>query len=399
VPGGAGFVVRSYNADRRDAPTCCDPIPDTFCEFLPMLTTPIGLSIDELDTPALLVDLDVLDRNIAFMSGQLRERGVNWRPHAKAHKSPAVAHRLLAAGAIGITCAKLSEAEVYVASGIRDILIANQVVGPIKTRRLAALAAESEVMVAVDHIDQAKAIARDAAVIGSKPRIVIEVNCGMNRAGVEPGAPTVELAQQIAGLEDVRFEGLMTWEGHTMAMPDRDQRIAEIRAAIGRFLDTAEQVRAAGVPVQILSCGGTGTFLTSSELAGITEGQAGGGIFGDLMYRALDIPVEGALSVLVTVTSRPAPDRFLIDAGRKTIDPSAQAPGVLGMDNVDKVALSAEHGNVTMTGASDTPRIADRVRLEVGYSDQLVHLHEQLIAIRGDRVAAIWPTSARGRLQ
>jgi D-serine deaminase-like pyridoxal phosphate-dependent protein len=364
-----------------------------------MLTTPIGLSVDELDTPALLVDLDRLDRNIAFIAGHLRERGVNWRPHAKAHKSPAVAHRQVAAGAIGITCAKLSEAEVYVAAGIRDILVANQIVGPIKTRRLAALARESEIKVAVDHIDQVTAIDEAAAIAGSRPGIVIEVNSGMNRAGSAPGAATVTLANQIAALKHVRFEGLMTWEGHTMAIADPDVRITEIQAAVGRFVDTGEQVRASGVPVGIMSCGGTGTFLTTSELSGITEVQAGGGIFGDVVYRALGVPVEAALSVLVTVTSRPAPDRFLIDAGRKTIDPSAQAPGVVGMDNVAQVALSAEHGNVTLAGASDCPKIGDRLRLEVGYSDQLVHLHEQLIALRDDRVTAIWPTLARGRLQ
>ena len=364
-----------------------------------MVTSLIGQSINDLDTPALIVDLDVLDRNIAFMANHLRERGVNWRPHAKAHKSPAIAWREIRAGAIGITCAKLSEAEVYVASGIRDILIANQIVGPIKTRRLAALALESEVMVTVDHIDQATAIDAAAAEYGSKPRILIEVDSGMQRAGVAAGQPAVELAQKLVGLKNIRFEGLMTWEGHSVAISDHDARAKEITASIGRFTDTIAAVRAAGITVNIASSGGTGTFLVSSELEGITEVQAGGGIFGDVMYRKLQVPVEPALSILVTVTSRPTPERIIFDAGRKTIDPSATPPEFADLPNVANLALSAEHGVVTLSGPSATPKIADRLRLNVGYSDQAVHLHEQHIAIRNNRVVAVFPTLARGRLQ
>ncbi|MEJ7837774.1 MAG: alanine racemase [Thermomicrobiales bacterium] len=359
----------------------------------------IGQSIDDLDTPALLLDLDVLDRNIAYMAGHLRERRVNWRPHAKAHKSPAIAHRELAAGAIGITCAKLSEAEVYVASGIRDILVANQIVGPIKTRRLAALALESEIKVAVDHIDQAVAIDRAAAELGSKPGLVIEVNCGMNRAGVAPGATTIELARSLLELPNVRFEGLMTWEGHAVGIADHGARASEIRTSISRFTETIAAVREASIPVSIASCGGTGTFLVTSDLGGITEVQAGGGVFGDVMYRKLQVPVEPALSILVTVTSRPTADRVIFDAGRKTIDPSAEFPEVANCDDVTGLSLSAEHGIATLRPGAAGPRIGDHWRLNVGYSDQAVHLHEQHIAIRNGRVVAVFPTLARGRLQ
>lgn len=362
------------------------------------MTYLIGLSNADLDTPALLLDLDRLDRNIAFMAGHLRARGVQWRPHAKAHKSPAIAHRELAAGAIGITCAKLSEAEVYVASGIRDILIANQIVGPIKTRRLAALALESEVMVAVDHIEQAVAIDREAAAFGSKPRIVIEVNCGMNRAGVEPGKATIDLAKRLMAMQHIRFEGLMTWEGHAVAIADHDHRATEIRTSILRFSETIEAVRNAGIPFAIASSGGTGTFLTTSDLEGITEVQAGGGIFGDVMYRKLQVPVEPALSILVTVTSRPTADRAIFDAGRKTIDPSAEFPEVADRDDIAGMALSAEHGIATLKPGATGPAIGDHLRLNVGYSDQAVHLHEQHIAIRDGRVVAVFPTLARGKL-
>ena len=159
--------------------------------------TEVGLHITELDTPALWVDLDRLERNIAAIAGELRANGVNWRPHTKGVKVPAIAHKMLAAGAIGVTCAKLSEAEVMAAAGIRDILVANQVVGPQKTARLAAIQRHAEVKVAVDSLENVREIGAAAAQIGVEVGVLIEVDTGMHRAGVLPGEPVVALAQQI----------------------------------------------------------------------------------------------------------------------------------------------------------------------------------------------------------
>ena len=358
----------------------------------------VGTLVDDLDTPSLIVDLDALDRNIAVLSGMLKERNVGWRPHAKAHKSPAVAHRLLAAGAIGITCAKLGEAEVYAATGIRDILIANQVVGPIKTRRLAILATEIDVMVAIDSLEGARQLDAAAAAAGSRPRVVIELDSGMGRAGIAPGGPAVDLARQIVELGHLRFAGIMAWEGHALSIADAGQRATAIRTAIQEVLDTAEAIRKGGIPVGIVSVGGTGTLTTAMEIDGITELQAGGGIFGDAFYRSLGVPVEPALSITVTVTSRPSPTRVIVDAGRKTVDPSNVPPVVVGLDDVASIGLSAEHGNITLTQPSELPRIGDTLTLLIGYSDQAVHLHEQIHAVRNGRIVAVWPTLARGRL-
>jgi len=358
----------------------------------------VGTPLASLDTPALYVDLDTLDANIMVLSGLLSEHGVNWRPHAKAHKSPAVAHRLLAAGAIGITCAKLSEAEVYAAAGIRDILVANQVVGPLKARRLAELATEIDIMSAVDSIEGATFLSEAAVTAGSQPRVLIEVDTGMARGGVQPGAAAVELARQIVRLPNLRFAGLMSWEGHVLSIQDGSSREAAIRTAIGELLATAEAIRAEGIPVEIVSCGGTGTVVTARGIQGITEVQAGGGIFGDAFYRSLDVPVAAALFVKVTVTSRPNPCRILFDAGRKTIDPSNLPPEVVDLDHVQGISLSAEHGSITLTEPNDTVRVGDTLTLRVGYSDQAVHLHEQMYAVRNGTIVAIWPTLARGRL-
>jgi D-serine deaminase-like pyridoxal phosphate-dependent protein len=364
-----------------------------------VITALIGQSLDALDTPALLVDRDVLNHNIHVMVSAVQQHEVGWRPHSKAHKSPAVAHLQLAAGAHGITCAKTSEAEIYAASGVRDILIANQVVAPIKTRRIAHLAHHADIAVAVDSLDNVLEHEAAASEAGTSPRLVIEINCGMNRAGIEPGEPSLNLARRIAALKHVRFGGIMTWEGHTLLIKEPERRQEAILSALAPVLQTVTAIRAAGIEVPIVSCGGTGTFQTASGIDGVTEVQAGGGIFGDRFYRDPGVPVHPALSLLVTVTSRPTPYRLIIDAGRKSVDHSNVIPEVVGLQNVTSLAFSAEHGTVEMSAPNATVKVGDRLRLNIGYSDQAVHLHEQLIVLSGETIDAVWPTYARGRLQ
>jgi D-serine deaminase-like pyridoxal phosphate-dependent protein len=366
-----------------------------------MLTTLVGLPVSALDTPALLVDIATMDRNIAHIAETMREHGVQWRPHAKGHKTPAIAHRQIAAGAIGVTVAKVSEAEVMAASGIDDILIANQVVGPIKTRRLAALIAATgaDVIVAVDNPANVRELDDAAAAFGVRPRVVVEVDSGMKRCGVAPGEATVTLAKTVAASPHLRFAGLMAWEGHTVSMTDHDQRRDEIAQAIARLTGAAEEVRAAGLPVEIVSCGGSGTYLHAAPQPGITEVQAGGATMGDGFYRDLGATIEPALTLLTTVTSRPTADRVIVDAGRRAIDPSQKAPGVRGLDGVQAMRFSAEHGVLTLDGPTEWPRVGDRLELEVNYTDQAVHLHESLFALRDGVIAAVWPVACRGRTQ
>jgi D-serine deaminase-like pyridoxal phosphate-dependent protein len=364
-----------------------------------MLTSVVGRPIAELDTPALLIDLDIFERNIASMAADIASQGVQWRPHSKAHKCPAIAHKLIAAGAIGLTVAKLSEAEVYAAAGIKDMLIANQIVGPIKARRLAALCHHADVAVAVDNADNVRELDAAAGAAGSRPRVVVELNVGMNRAGVEIGQPTIEMAKLIAGCKHLRFAGLMAWEGHTMAMDEGDARQAEIVRAVQSLVDAAEQVRAAGLPVDIVSCGGTGTYLTSSAIKGVTEIEAGGGIFGDISYRDRAARVEQALTMMVGVTSRPTQTKVIFDAGRKSVDPTLRQPEPVGIATTGKHGFSAEHGTMTLAGPSDTPKVGDRMYLQIGYSDQCNHLHEYYFGIRKGIVETVWPIAARGKLQ
>ena len=366
-----------------------------------MLTTLVGMPLSALDTPALLVDIETMDRNIAHIAGTMRQHGVQWRPHAKGHKCPTITHRQIAAGAIGVTVAKVSEAEVMAASGIMDILIANEVVGPIKTRRLAALIAATgaDVIVCVDNAANVCELDDAAAAFGVRPRVLVEVDSGMKRCGVAPGEPTVTLAKIVDASPHLRFAGLMAWEGHTVSMAEHETRRAEIAKAIGRLTGAADAVRAAGLPVDIVSCGGSGTYLHVAPQPGITEVQAGGATMGDGFYRALESPVEPALTLLTTVTSRPTEDRIIVDAGRRAIDPSQKAPVARGIEGVQAIKFSAEHGVMALDRPTEWPRVGDRIELEVNYTDQAVHLHESLFVIRDGVIVAVWPVACRGRMQ
>ena len=226
--------------------------------FAPAAIGYIGQPKTALDTPVLLVDLDVMEANTAKMAKTFRDQKVNWRPHTKGMKIPALAHWLIKAGAIGITCAKLGEAEVMAAGGIGDILVANQIVGPVKIQRLVNLQRYSDVMVAVDDWDNIEEIDAAAVALGVRVRVLIEVNTGMNRAGTLPGQPTVDLAKKAVALKGVKLAGLMTWEAHTLRLTDPAEKRKAIEEAIATFLTTAEACRAAGVELRILSCGGTG---------------------------------------------------------------------------------------------------------------------------------------------
>lgn len=364
-----------------------------------MLTSLVGLPVSELDTPALLIDLDPFERNIAAMAADIAARDCAWRPHTKVHKTPAIAYKQLAAGAIGVACAKVGEAEVMAAAGIRDILIANQIVGPIKTRRLAQLCHHADVITSVDAVENVRELDAAATEYGSTIGVAIEVNTGMNRSGTEAGAPTVALAEQIAGCRHLRFAGVTAWEGQAMSMAPGPERDAEIVRACRSLVETAEAIRARGIAVEIVSAGGTGTYLTSAAVEGITEVQAGGGIFGDKIYRDFGARVEPALTLMTQVVSRPAPDRIIVDAGRKSIDPGMRPPTVKGIETSQPIALSAEHGKIVLDSPCETPRVGERIEFWVGFGDQCNHLHEHFCGIRNGLVEVIWPIAARGRLQ
>ncbi len=358
----------------------------------------IGQDHFNLDTPALWVDLDQLEANIRAMAAYLKEAGVAWRPHTKAMKIPALAHKLLGAGAIGITCAKLSEAEVMAAAGIRDILIANQVIGPAKTARLANLRRTADVIVAVDSFENAVELSKAAVQAGVMLRVVVEINVGMNRSGLEPGETAVDFAQKIASLPGLDLSGVMGWEGHVLKYTDPEEKQRECTQAVRSLVCTAEMGWAAGLKMPIVSCGGSGTYQITSHIHGVTEIQAGGGVFGDLAYQKWGVPFPSAVHVLATVTSRPAPWRAVIDAGRKAMSGDSVMPEARGIQGVKLTTLNAEHGVLELEDSARLLKVGDKLDFDTGYSDTTVLLHDQMVGVRKGCVETVWEIQGRGKL-
>jgi D-serine deaminase-like pyridoxal phosphate-dependent protein len=360
----------------------------------------IGQPKSALDTPALLVDLDVMEANIARIVATCRAHGVAWRPHSKAHKTPEIAQMQIAAGAIGVTCAKLGEAEVMAAAGIHDILIANQIVGPIKIGRLVELADRADTIICADSIENLTELGAAFTRANKRLRVAIEVDIGMNRAGVSPGAPAAAFAREIASHPGLRFVGVVGWEAHATTIADPAEKERTVRDAVSLLPASARACTEAGHRVEIVSCGGTGTFPYCAQQPGVTDVQVGGAIFSDMHYLThYHIDFAPALTVLTTVTSRPTPTRIVVDAGKKTMSGDAAMPAPSGLPPIAALKLSAEHSKIELEQPSDVPKIGDKIEFIVGYSDTTVHLHEEIVGVRGGRVESVWRVAGRGKIK
>lgn len=359
----------------------------------------VGLPLDELDTPVLWVDLDLLQQNIKRLAEHMREARVQWRPHMKGIKVPAIAHQALDAGAIGVTCAKLGEAEVMVAAGITEILIANQVVGSNKIKRLVNLCRRGNVKVAVDNHANVETLGQAATVHGLEVGVVVEIDVGMRRAGVEPGRAAVTLSNLVHRTPGLRYCGVMGWEGHTISIADPFEREKEVREAVGRLTSTAALCQAEGLPVDIVSAGGSATLNVTPFLPGVTEIQAGGAIFSDLFYRACGVMTKCALFVRAMVTSRPTPERVIFDVGFKGLPPWKRNPRISNLSKIRSIRMSAEHGTVTLEEPNDSLQIGDMVDFVVGYGDQTVFLYDRLYGVRSGGIEVVWDIAARGQMR
>jgi D-serine deaminase-like pyridoxal phosphate-dependent protein len=341
-----------------------------------------------------------MQRNIARMADRIIGNGVNWRPHTKGQKIPALAHLELAAGAIGVTCAKLGEAEVMAASGIRDILIANQIVGAEKVTRLAYLRRLVDVMVVVDSAENVRELSVAATATGVELRVLVEVNVGMGRCGVESGPAVLELARRVADSPGLVLAGLEGWEANCTNVRDPAEKRQCVERSISLLTDAAERCRAAGLSIEIVSCGGTGTYWVTATVPGVTEIQAGGGIFNDVHYAEhFGLDHEFALTIMTTVISRPNPTRIVVDAGKKTMSSDAAVPRPIGLEGVKSVSLSAEHGRIELEEPNTALKVGDKLEFVVGYSDTTVHLHEEMFGIREGHVEVVWPILGRGKLR
>jgi D-serine deaminase-like pyridoxal phosphate-dependent protein len=358
----------------------------------------IGQAIEDLDTPTLLLDRAASDRNLARMAAFFANRKSKLRPHFKNHKCVTLAKRQLAAGhAVGITCAKLGEAEILADQGVTNLLIANQVVGAVKVRRLAELAKKARIAVAVDHIDQVEAISQAAVAAGSTVHLLVEVDIGMGRCGLPPGVGVVELAKQIVKLPGVQLDGIQAYEGHLVNVIDRDQRRVQSQAAMQLAIDTRRLLEKSGIPVTCLSGCSSATYDSTGAMDGVDEIQAGTYATMDRQYYRLAPEFEIAMSLLVRVISRPTADKAVLDVGVKGAGGEFGVPGIKDYpDVVVPFFLAEEH---VVVNNSPNWSIGQPLHLIPSHACTTCNLHREFVVHENGRVVDVWPIEASGLLR
>ncbi len=367
-----------------------------------------GQRFADIDTPALVIDLDAFERNLDRMAAAFRDGPVRLRPHSKTHKSPLIAEMQIARGAVGVCCQKVSEAEVMVRGGVRNVLVSNEVIGPAKLARLAALAGEADWLGLC--VDSAQGIAQASAATaaGVTLNALVEIDVGAGRCGVPPGAAALDLAAAIERALGLRFAGLQAYQGAAQHIRDHGARKAAIDAAIARTVEAVALLERNDLACTMVSGAGTGSFELEAASGVYTEIQAGSYVFMDADYarnRSADggsiETFEQALFVLATVMSRPSPTRAVVDAGHKAASVDSGPPEPFGLTGVSYRDPSDEHGVLASDSADALPGLGDSVLLVPGHCDPTVNLHDWYVCVRGlgtpeAHVEDVWPVAARG---
>jgi D-serine deaminase-like pyridoxal phosphate-dependent protein len=375
VPDPAQILQESYDQVRRDYGAA------------------IGRRREELVTPALVLDIDAAQRNIDHMASELKQIGAAViRPHYKAHKNPDIARRQVAAGAGGLSMATVWEAVVLAAAGFDDLFVVNTVAHPAKLRVLAELAREHRILVAVDEADNAAALSAAAAQAGSTLGIMIEVDTGMDRCGVDSAADCLTLARQVTGLPGLRLDGITGYEGHCSLTPDNDLRHDRQREAMAFFIDVAEMLEADGIACPIRSAGGIATWNWTAAFPGITEIQAGTYVVMDNFHGVMVPDFEHSLTIQATVISRQS-GKVIVDAGNKSVADPADVT-IIGHD-LAVFRFDEEHGIFDAAGGSRL-RVGDPVALVPGYSPSTVNWYDAYHVVQDGVVVDIWPVIPRG---
>jgi D-serine deaminase-like pyridoxal phosphate-dependent protein len=358
-------------------------------------------NLESIDTPALLVDATRYERNIAACFAQFTDPRVTVRPHLKTAKSPVIAHHLLAAGARGFCVAKLGEAEVMAAHGLEDLLVTTQIVGAVKVARLIELVRRHpEVKTVVDSLAGARAIDRAAGESGVRVKILLDVNVGQNRCGIEPEA-AAEFARTLERYPNLELVGVQGYEGHQQHVRDPLERRRLTGIAMERLAFAVSSIRDLGVPVPIVTTGGTGTGAFCAEHGVVTEVQPGSFIFMDSDYLATGgLPYASALSVLTTVISAPSSDRVIVDAGNKALSMDSGFAQPRDLAGWSYAPAGDEHGTLTREpGVGSNLAVGDRVELIPSHIDTTVNLHDEYVVIRDGVLEDRWPILARGKIR
>jgi 3-hydroxy-D-aspartate aldolase len=362
------------------------------------------MRIEDIDTPVLAVDMAAMERNLKRMADMCQAAGISLRPHAKAHKSPDIAAMQIVAGAVGICCAKLAEAEVMANAGVPDILITTPVIGISKLMRLAHVANEARVAVVVDDAQNVDDMARVAQTAGVRLDVLVEVDVGQHRCGVQPGEPALSLAQRIRDADWLNFRGLQGYQGRIQMTANFAERKAASLAGTRLLTDTADMIRAAGIEVPVLTGGGSGTSAIEAAAGGLTELQPGGYLFMDTRYAAIEwddgnpVPYETSLSVLASVVSRPDEHRAIVDVGHKAMTSDGGPPTPVDLPGAAFSFAGEEHGELAWDGACPLG-LGDKVMLRPAHCDTAVNLYDMFVCLRDGEVEGVIEIAARGRSQ
>jgi len=364
------------------------------------------MHVREIDTPALVVDLDILDRNLHRVAGYARQHGLRLRPHTKTHKSIRIARRQLESGAIGPTVAKVSEAEVMLGAEPADLLVAYPIIGRAKLERLMEVARQTRVTVALDSVFAARQLSDAARAAQLEIGVLAEVDAGLGRVGVAPGEALVQLAQSISKFPHLRFEGMAFYPGHIKETDEAGQRaLAQLAELLRSILS---DFRRAGIEVGIVSGGSTPTLFHSHQLDSLTEIRPGTYVFNDMnTVRSGACAMEDcAAAVLATVVSTARAGQMIVDGGSKTFSsdrlvnsPEPTFGHVVEAPGARFHKMNEEHGYIDVTRAEREFSVGDRVHVIPNHICTAVNLHEQVYGVRGEVVEEIWKVDARGKRQ
>jgi D-serine deaminase-like pyridoxal phosphate-dependent protein len=357
------------------------------------------MALEDVDTPALLIELDAFEANLDRMAEALAPTGVRLRAHAKTHKSPVIAHMQMARGAMGQCVQKVGEAEILAWGGVPDIMVTNEVVGAAKLARLAALSRIARVIVCADDARQVIAYEAAAEQAAIQLDVLVEIDVGAGRCGVEPGPEAVALARQIAESPHLRFAGLQAYHGGAQHMRSPEDRRAAIGGAADRTRRTVEQLRQIGLDCPIVGGGGTGTFALEAASGVFTEVQCGSYCFMDADYsRNGEAPgFAQSLFVLATVMSVARPDTAVVDAGLKALAVDSGLPMVWERPGLRYVSASDEHGKL-LCEPGVCPELGEKLRLVPGHCDPTVDRYDWYVGVRRGKVESVWPVAARGAM-
>lgn len=366
----------------------------------------IGDDLQDVDTPALMIDLDAFEANVAKLAKTVADFGVRLRAHSKTHKCPEIALRQIAAGAIGICCQKVGEAEAMVAGGVPDVLVTNQIWGEKKLKRLAALAHDARIGVLVDDAQNVRDLGQTAREAGVTLDVYVEIDVGAGRCGIEPGAPAAQLAKAVTEEDGLRFAGLQAYHGSAQHIRTANERGAAIGAACDKVRATLTAMEDAGIDVPIVTGAGTGSFHFEATSGLYQEMQCGSYIFMDADY-AQNMDQRGdpftefrhSLYVLVTVMSATKPGRAVVDAGHKALGNDQGMPWVADIPGARYQGPSDDHGTLILDDAARGVMLGEKIRLIPGHCDPTVNLYDWFVVVQGGRVVDLWEISARGAIR